>query len=517
MPAIPEEDRKRSPASRTGPRTASPESEYEDEEEDGEDEESSPEKRKRSQRGADSPQEENAGDDESQEAKRRGGRQNETGTPSEGGNRSEGGKQGDRGKGGTRSEASGTGRGRRQGEGGRSVRGADGEEEDASGEDDEEEDDGEEDDEMSVASILDAYRKTKDEKEAAGDQAASEALEPGTEAGDAAQQTAAAPPHGEEEERGETLGPDGKPLKLQQPKAPLRMEMRNDGRQPRTRGRQKGPQKGAQKTQQPSSSQSVQQSSEQQGADVQSERGQEQRPEDGTANEQQEEQEEDLILRSKEKGRGRNQRTIARNKKSPRSEKPDERPQERPRPGQKQQRTKKPADVRKPEAPYDASREFGVNRGRPLRPAENDSLDDLFLKNTSTAQRLVSLEDDLDDDRRLFKARGDDTRPTAVGGKVHLFKKTGDFVSLRYTNRPAKFGPAHGKMEDLEAMGAEAGGALLRPRSASNLLDRVPKEKETIYTWGKRIPMDLVMGIHLQHYCPPLWDSRTGKVRRGSF
>jgi hypothetical protein len=212
------------------------------------------------------------------------------------------------------------------------------------------------------------------------------------------------------------------------------------------------------------------------------------------------------------------------------------------RPGdQKPSRTRqKRSEGRKPHLPttYDPAREFQINKGLKTRPAEEDALDELLRKATTTAHALASFDDDPDAGRSLIRVKTPEEHRT-IGSKVTLFKKDTEFDSLKlYLQQvvPVTFTTSHPPIlqvavGDEQAPFTPVGLVSLPPAivsdeppmlldrgrfsSTSQLLNRRNREKRTLFMFGKGNFQE-VMDIHLQHLCPPLWDRKQGSLRRGS-
>jgi hypothetical protein len=190
-------------------------------------------------------------------------------------------------------------------------------------------------------------------------------------------------------------------------------------------------------------------------------------------------------------------------------------------------------------ATYDSTRQFLVNKGITTKPAEEDALDQLLLKATTTAQPLVSLDEDPDAGRSLIRVKTSEEH-RIIGSNVRLFRRDSEFDSLKLylpAVVPAAFTTSHppilqAREGDKQAPFTPVELAPLPPAivddkpptllergrfsSTSQLLNRRNEKKERLFMFG-RGDFQKVMEIHLQHLCPPLWDGKQGFVRRGSI
>jgi hypothetical protein len=127
------------------------------------------------------------------------------------------------------------------------------------------------------------------------------------------------------------------------------------------------------------------------------------------------------------------------------------------------------------------------------RPLEEDTGIDALLRNTTNAQELNDLTAlGGTEAATLYLRAKEDSRPTALGAHVALFKKDSDFLSLgQFGNQTVS-------------------------KSQSDLLKRKPVERLTFFTFNP-IDQQVVRPVFLQHLCPSCWDKRAGKLRRRSL
>jgi hypothetical protein len=241
-----------------------------------------------------------------------------------------------------------------------------------------------------------------------------------------------------------------------------------------------------------------------------------------------------IVLKSKDKGGHKNQRTLARVKGQKSEDHVDEvvpiddkAVQEKVEQG--------PAKAKRGESKKKVlggktiqTREFGAGRLRGRVATDDDSAIAQLLKTTTTATVIGDLNESIEDERKpMFRVKSPEKRVTSLGGKLSLLKRDADFESLKLIREKDASRPVVTPPDKQTALRRflkmlPRRMQLPRPvplasRSESNLLRAMePTGKGAMFTFGT-LSVERIMEVHQGYTCPSCWDVRRAVVRRASF
>ncbi|OHT01405.1 hypothetical protein TRFO_31847 [Tritrichomonas foetus] len=166
---------------------------------------------------------------------------------------------------------------------------------------------------------------------------------------------------------------------------------------------------------------------------------------------------------------------------------------------------------------YDAAREFGINKGLTTKHADDDddALLDQLLKSTTAAEPISSLNQlggrDIEVKKTLIRQKTPETRNTALGSKVAIFKNEDDFDSLKLI-------PHNKATEEVASDLFLSNAKILAEKefgSQTDLLKKPDTKKKQFFMFSK-LDISMAPQVFFSHYCPGIWDNKKGKLRRAS-